>query len=139
MWSLLVQKILGGLEMTGVKSLIHQLEHFVAPYAVKDISGAVGDLLVEGVNAAVAAAVNTLDKDKAGDFAHGYVAEIEHDLLALTQALTEYVPLQVAVEDAIKQFGSGSKEANAAIDTRNAGVDAIKTDIAGLFTHMVKI
>ncbi len=138
MWQSIFSKVFGSLTFEGAKALLHQLAAFVAPYAVKEVSFEIGTLLVEGVNAAVTAAVNALDGDKAGAFAHGYVAEIEQDLLSLTKALYEYVPLQIAVETGLKEFGAGSKEANAAIDARNAAVDAIQTDISGLFLQMVK-
>ncbi len=138
MWQSLFSKVFGSLKFEGAKALLHQLERFSEPYALRYLSADVGTLLVEGVDAVVHAGVNALDKEKGGQFAHGYVAEIEHDLLDITQALYQYVPLQVELETALKEFGSGSEEVKAAIEARNAAVLTIKTDMTNLFTRMVQ-
>lgn len=139
MWAQLVSKAFGLLKLEGAKTLIHQLESFAKPYLVKETALTVGAVLLEGIDAVIAAAVNSLDKESAGTFAHAYVEEIDHEIAGLTEAFHTYIPLQFAVEEARKEFGSGSQQEKDALTARDADIASIKDDMGALFQELFKI
>lgn len=137
MWKQLIEKIFGKEPFVGLKELLHQLERFAAPMVSKQLTNEAYDLLIEGVDAVITAAVNTLHQDSASELVNGYVEELEHDLGLVIEAIVTYVPLQLAVETEIKEFGVKSPQAKSAIEKRNAEVGQIHTDLGVLIGHMM--
>lgn len=136
MWQQLLEKVFGALKVKGLQELLHQLESFVKPYVANEVSHAVGTVLVDGVNAVVAAAVNTLDKENGGVFAHAYVEQVDHDIAQLVAAFATYIPLQFAVEEARKEHGVDSPEAHEAATKRDEEMKTVQSDAKDLILEV---
>lgn len=114
------------------KTLSTLTRDVAAPFIVKEV----GHGLLKGIDDVVVAAVKNLPTDKAQALTTEYAGAIEAKIGLLIQAITAYIPHQIAVEVAKKEHGTDSAEANAARADRATYINEVHADIAEIFTEI---
>jgi len=129
----LVRRVLGDVEKDVRRRLLAELALLGRESVVPRVADAVGRLVIKSLDGVVAAAVKTLSKEDAGRLAAAYLAEVQDQLEQFSAALLDYLPHAVAVEQAKKEWGGQSREANAARRERKLWMDEAKAEVRDIF------
>lgn len=137
MYSDLVHDLLPDLEVDTKNKLLAELEKLSQDFAIGHISGSVAHAVLKSVDGLIAASLKVVDKEQALILAQGFSDEVDVQMVHLQDALVRYIPLQVNVEVAKKQFGDHSADANAAREKRKVGITEVKEDVGNLMAAFV--
>lgn len=133
----LVKDFLGDLEKEVQKKLIAELENIGKEFAIEHVTKTLSRTILKGIDGIVAVTVKLSDRAHAGELAHGYLDVVDEQFLQLQEALKTYVPLQIAVEVAKKEFGKNSAEANAARKEREQGIEEVREEVSDIIAALL--
>ena len=119
-----------GLSAAVRDTLLKELEHLAATALVNEAAQVAAHVILKGIDGVVAAAVKHLPSDKAAYLTSEFASEVvgqQYD--QLIEALQEYVPLQLAVEVAKKNFGASSAQVTSARAARAHGIAELRQEV----------
>jgi hypothetical protein len=133
----LIGKVLGGLPFQLKDKLLGELENAVESIVTDTVSKSCSRTILKGIDGVVAASVKSLTNTDAQALIDAYMIEIREQVLQFANAITVYVPLQVAVETAKKEHGTNSVQAKEARTAREAGIKEFREEFQDILRVVV--
>ena len=133
MWKELIDRALPGLQDTVSKKLLGDLKKSGKKLAVDAVAKQVSRIIVKSLDSFIEVTVKNLPGDQATALTDAYDVALSIQFDQLGDAIDAYIPLQMAVEVAKKQFGDKSPEANAARELRAAGIAEMRQEVRDIF------
>lgn len=133
----LLKEVLPNLESGLSSSLLKDLESAGEGIAVKNVAASLGHIILKAVDGVVVEAVKHLSADEASKLANSYLTEVDGEIVKIGDVLMQYIPLQVDVVSAKRQFGNNSTEANDAREKRAVGIKGFKDAVSEAFATLI--